>query len=91
MIARVGKRRSDHLVAQLVFAAPEALQIVTQDLDHAAKLKDEADAAYQALLKDPSKFDLMARTMSDENSAKTTGGKQPFYDPTSAIEAIMAL
>ncbi len=54
------------------------------------KAKDEADAAYQTLLKDPSKFDLMARTMSDENSAKSTGGKQPFYNATSGIDAAFA-
>jgi parvulin-like peptidyl-prolyl isomerase len=46
----------------------------------------EAEAAYQALLKDPTKFDEMARTESDEGSAKSTGGKQPWYDPTSAID-----
>jgi parvulin-like peptidyl-prolyl isomerase len=49
-----------------------------------------AEAAYQELLKDPSKFDAMARTISDENSAKTTGGKQPWYDPTSAIDNAFA-
>jgi len=54
------------------------------------KAKDEAEAAYQTLLADPTKFDVMARTMSDENSAKSTGGKQPFYDPTSAIDADFA-
>ncbi len=54
------------------------------------KAKDEADAAYQTLLADPTKFDLMARTMSDENSAKTTGGKQPFYNATSGIDADFA-
>jgi len=51
------------------------------------KAKDEAEAAYQTLLADPTKFDAMARTMSDENSAKSTGGKQPFYNPTSAIDS----
>jgi parvulin-like peptidyl-prolyl isomerase len=54
------------------------------------KAKDEAEAAYETLLKDPSKFDLMARTMSDENSAKTTGGKQPFYNATSGIDSEFA-
>ena len=29
----------------------------------------------------------MARTTSDEASAKTTGGKQPWYDQTSPIDA----
>lgn len=54
------------------------------------KAKDEAEAAYQTLLADPTKFDLMARTMSDENSAKSTGGKQPFYDATSGIDSEFA-
>jgi parvulin-like peptidyl-prolyl isomerase len=54
------------------------------------KAKDEADAAYATLQADPTKFDLLARTMSDEGSAKTTGGKQPFYDPSSAIDSEFA-
>ena len=54
------------------------------------KAKDEADAAYQALVKDPTKFDLMARTLSDENSAKSTGGKQPFYNASSGIDSEFA-
>jgi parvulin-like peptidyl-prolyl isomerase len=55
-----------------------------------AVAKSEAEAAYQTLLKDPEKFDEMARTMSDEASAKSTGGKQPFYDPTSSIDKAFA-
>ena len=51
------------------------------------KAKAEAQAAYEALLVDPDKFDEMARTQSDEGSAKTTGGKQPFYTPASSIDA----
>jgi parvulin-like peptidyl-prolyl isomerase len=54
------------------------------------KAKDEAQAAYDTLLQDPTKFDLMARTMSDENSAKSTGGKQPFYNATSGIDSEFA-
>ncbi|HYN69295.1 MAG TPA: peptidylprolyl isomerase [Candidatus Eisenbacteria bacterium] len=46
----------------------------------------EADAAYQELLTDPTKFDELARTKSDEGSARSTGGKQPWYDPTSPID-----
>ena len=52
--------------------------------------EDEARAAYEALKKDISKFDEMARTLSDEGSAKTTGGKQPFYDPNSLIDQAFA-
>jgi len=52
--------------------------------------EDEARAAYEALKDDISKFDEMARTMSDEGSAAQTGGKQPFYSPTSAIDTAFA-
>jgi parvulin-like peptidyl-prolyl isomerase len=51
-----------------------------------AKAKADAEAAYNTLLVDPDRFDQMARTMSDETSAKTTGGKQPFYTPNSSID-----
>ena len=50
------------------------------------KAKADADAAYAALKADPTKFDAMARSGSDEASAKTTGGKQPWIDPTTAID-----
>jgi parvulin-like peptidyl-prolyl isomerase len=52
--------------------------------------KDLADAAYQKLKADPTLFDQMARTLSDESSAKQTGGKQPYYDPTSSIDPAFA-
>ncbi|MBI2776546.1 MAG: peptidylprolyl isomerase [Chloroflexi bacterium] len=55
-----------------------------------AAAETEAKAAYEALKKDPTKFDAMARTLSDEASAKTTGGKQPYYDRTSAIDNAFA-
>ena len=51
-----------------------------------AKAKADAQAAYEALLVDPDRFDAMARTESDEGSAKSTGGKQPFYTPQSSID-----
>lgn len=51
-----------------------------------AAAKAEADAAYAILRADPSKFDRMARTESDEGSAVSTGGKQPFYAANSAID-----
>lgn len=52
--------------------------------------EDEARAAYETLKKDKSKFDEMARTLSDEGSAKTSGGKQPFYDSNSLIDQSFA-
>lgn len=55
-----------------------------------AAAEAEAKAAYEALKKDPTKFDQMARDTSDEGSATSTGGKQPYYDPTSSIDPAFA-
>jgi parvulin-like peptidyl-prolyl isomerase len=52
-----------------------------------AKAKAEADAAYAELKLHPEKFDEMARTLSDERTAKITGGKQPWYYPGSSVDA----
>lgn len=51
-----------------------------------AKAKAEAEAAYNELRLDPGKFDEMARTKSDERSARLTGGKQPWYYPGSTVD-----
>jgi parvulin-like peptidyl-prolyl isomerase len=51
-----------------------------------AQAKADASAAYATLLADPSKFDALARAESDEASAKTTGGKQPWIDATTQID-----
>lgn len=57
------------------------------DTDPAWKVaEDEAKAAYETLREDISKFDEMARELSDEGSATQTGGKLPFYSPTSPID-----
>jgi parvulin-like peptidyl-prolyl isomerase len=50
------------------------------------KAKADADAAYAELKGHPEKFDAMARADSDETSAKTTGGKQPWIYPTTEID-----
>lgn len=47
---------------------------------------DEARTLYAQLVADPTKFDQLAREHSDEGQAKTTGGKLPYYDPTSPID-----
>ena len=52
-----------------------------------AKAKAEADAAYAELKLHPEKFDSMARTLSDERTAKVTGGKQPWYYVGSTVDA----
>jgi parvulin-like peptidyl-prolyl isomerase len=52
--------------------------------------KDEADATYQKLQADPSLFDSIARTQSDETSDRGetgTGGKLPYFDSSSQVDA----
>ena len=51
---------------------------------------DEARTLYAQLVADPTKFDQLAREHSDESQAKTTGGKLPYYDPTSPIDTAFA-
>lgn len=51
-----------------------------------AKAKAEAEAAYNELKADPDKFDAKARAESDEPSARTTGGKQPWYYVSSSVD-----
>ncbi len=55
----------------------------------------EAQSTFDRLVTAPDQFDLIARAESDENSARQTGGKLPFFDPASAVDpaflaAIMA-
>ncbi len=50
-----------------------------------------AQAAYDKLVKDPTKFDSIARAESDEQSAKGddgTGGKLPYFDETSEANGL---
>lgn len=55
-----------------------------------AAAEAEAKATYDQLVKDPTTFDQLARVRSDEGSAATTGGKLPYFDPTSAIDTAFA-
>lgn len=55
-----------------------------------AAAKAEATTIYNEVVADPSKFDELARTKSDESSAVTTGGKLPFYDATAGIDKAFA-
>ncbi|MEO8208152.1 MAG: peptidylprolyl isomerase [Chloroflexota bacterium] len=52
--------------------------------------KEEAQALYEQLVADPTKFDALARTKSDEPSATSSGGKLPYYEPTSGIDEAFA-
>jgi parvulin-like peptidyl-prolyl isomerase len=54
-----------------------------------AQAKADANAAFATLKADPSKFDAMARATSDEPSAKTNGGKQPWIYATTTIDAAL--
>lgn len=51
---------------------------------------DEANLLYAQVIKDPTKFDQLARANSDEANASSTGGKLPYYDPTSLIDTTFA-
>ncbi len=53
------------------------------------KAKADADAAYASLKANPARFDQVARTNSDEASGKNNGGKQPWYYPSSTIDAAL--
>lgn len=46
----------------------------------------EAQATYDKLVADPKQFDAIARVESDENSARQTGGKLPYFGPESAVD-----
>jgi parvulin-like peptidyl-prolyl isomerase len=76
-------------VRQIVFA-PNDDTSTSEDLPADepawAKAKAEAEAAYNELKLHPEKFDEMARTMTDERTAKLLGGKQPWYYPGSTVD-----
>src|SRR4029079_3510374 len=51
-----------------------------------AQAKADASAAFATLRADPTKFDALARSESDEGAAKSSGGKQPWIYPTTTID-----
>ncbi len=53
------------------------------------KAKADADATYNILKVSPQRFDELARSRSDEASGKNNGGKQPWYYPSSTIDAAL--
>ncbi len=55
-----------------------------------AAAKALADAAYAKLKADPSQFDALARSESDDTSASTTGGKLPYLSKSDGIDAAFA-
>lgn len=54
-----------------------------------AKAKADADRTHTLLKANPAKFDELARSGSDEASGKNNGGKQPWYYPSSTIDAAL--
>ena len=52
-----------------------------------AQAKADADQAYSTLKANPSRFDELARSGSDEASGKNNGGKQPWIYPSATIDA----
>ena len=85
----IGAVKVRHILFSPKHDAANASKVPASDPSWAEAQK-EAQAAYDALKADPTKFDEMARTKSDETSAKSTGGKQPWYDPTSQIDKAFA-
>ena len=55
-----------------------------------AAAETAARATYEKLKLDPSLFDSIARTESDEGSARTSGGKLPYFAPIDAIDSAFA-
>ncbi|MEO5919296.1 MAG: peptidylprolyl isomerase [Candidatus Limnocylindrales bacterium] len=51
-----------------------------------AAAEEAAQALYTQLLKDPTQFDELARTKSDEQAAISSGGKLPYFDRSSQID-----
>jgi parvulin-like peptidyl-prolyl isomerase len=51
------------------------------------KAKADADALSALLKANPTRFDELARSSSDEASGKTSGGKQPWIYPSATIDA----
>jgi parvulin-like peptidyl-prolyl isomerase len=55
-----------------------------------AAAKAKADATYAKLKADPTQFDAIARAESDEGSAKTSGGKLPYFSTDDQIDPSFA-
>lgn len=65
---------------------PDGAEDLPEDDPAWQAAKDEADAAYATLAANPARFDAMARELSDEDAARDTGGKLPWYFATSPID-----
>jgi len=65
---------------------PQTASNVKPDDPAWAAAKAKADAAYAKLKANPSLFDAMARTESNEGLAKTSGGKLPYFSTDDAVD-----
>jgi parvulin-like peptidyl-prolyl isomerase len=52
--------------------------------------QNEANATYHQLLLDPSQFDFLARSKSDDPGSRDSGGKEPWADTTTQLPAAVS-
>lgn len=85
---------SDSVKIRQIVIAPNhdtaAAKDVAADDPAWAKAKDEALAIYRQLQLDPSKFDVLARTKSDDKATTGQGGKTGYIDTTATIPGEVA-
>jgi parvulin-like peptidyl-prolyl isomerase len=69
---------------------PEGAGQLAQDDPAWKAAEDEARKAHATLAADLTQFDRLAREESDETGADITGGKLPWFDPTSQLDPAFA-
>jgi parvulin-like peptidyl-prolyl isomerase len=69
---------------------PEGAGQLAQDDPAWKAAEDEARKAHATVAADLTKFDQLAREESDETGADITGGKLPWFDPTSQLDPAFA-
>lgn len=76
---------------QIVFAPNKDETTASKATDAQwAEAKSRADDVYHQLLLDPSQFDFLARTTSDDPGSRDSGGKEPWADTTTALPAAVS-
>ena len=69
---------------------PEGAGQLAQDDPAWGTAEGEARKAHATVAADPTRFDQLAREESDETGADITGGKLPWFDPTSQLDPAFA-
>ena len=69
---------------------PQGAGQLAQDDPAWGAAEAEARKAHAAVTADPTQFDKLARAESDETGADITGGKLPWFDPTSQLDPAFA-